>query len=209
MGAPRVVRKAVAYVVHRERLLVFTHDDVSIEVTGVQVPAGTVEAGESPVEAAVREVLEETGLRTRIVQELGVEQYDVRPAKDEVHERHFFQLAPVEDSVSERWQAGEENPSGGDPQRWTCWWTPLSQGHVLCAGFGALLGQVRAEPQAAVPEDPESEDRAPADSSTGSAEALLRPLSVEDAADVQEAFRSNPDMDRQGRVTTLMKGPQP
>lgn len=199
-----MVRKAVAYVVHRERLLVFTHDDVSIEVTGVQVPAGTVEAGESPAEAVVREVLEETGLRTRIVQELGVEQYDVRPAKDEVHERHFFQLAPVEDSVPERWQAGEGYPSGGDPQRWTCGWTPLEHGHVLSAGFGARLGRVMADAdRTAAPEDSSSEGPARRDSSVAGAEAFLRPLAVGDAPEVLEAFRSNPDMDRQGRVTTL------
>ncbi|MEZ2370577.1 NUDIX domain-containing protein [Arthrobacter sp. RCC_34] len=137
-----MVQKAVAYVVHRGRLLVFTHDDVPIETTGVQVPAGTVEPGESPAEAAVREVLEETGLRTRAVRELGTEVYDVRPAKDERHERHFFQLAPVEDSVPERWHAGEEHPSEGQAQRWTCWWAPLDHGHVLCAGFGARLGEI-------------------------------------------------------------------
>lgn len=137
----RVVQKAVAYVIHCGRLLVFTHDDVPSEVTGVQVPAGTVEPGEAPAEPAVREV-EETGLRTRVVRELGTEFCDVRPAKDERHERHFFQLVPVGDSVPERWQAGEEHPSEGQAQRWTCWWAPLKHGHVLCAGFGAHLGEI-------------------------------------------------------------------
>ncbi len=199
-----MVQKAVAYVIHCGRLLVFTHDDVSIEVTGVQVPAGTVEAGESPVEAAVREVLEETGLRTRVVRELGTEIYDVRPAKEERHQRHFFQLAPVGDSVPERWQAGEEHPSEGPAQRWTCWWAPLEHGHVLCAGFGALLGRVVADAErAAGPQDSASEIPAPADSSTAGTEAFLRPLTLEDTPEVLAAFRSSPDMERQGRVTTL------
>lgn len=199
-----MVQKAVAYVVHRGRLLVITHDDVPIEVTGVQVPAGTVEPGEAPAETAVREVFEETGLRARVVRELGTEFYDVRPAKEERHERHFFQLVPVQDSVPERWQAGEEHPAEGRAQRWTCWWMPLKHGHVLCAGFGALLGRVMADAdRTAEPEDSSSEGPAPGDSSVAGAEAFLRPLAVGDAPDVLEAFRSNPDMDRQGRVATL------
>lgn len=141
----RLARKAVGYVVRSGRLLVFTHDDVPLEITGVQVPAGTIEPGESPEEAVVREVLEETGLRARIVRDLGVASFDFWPAKPELHERHFFQLEPVDDAVASRWQAGEEHSSdGGAPQRWTCWWTPLRDAHVLCAGFGARLGEVQA-----------------------------------------------------------------
>lgn len=144
-GGPerRLVRKAVGYVVHEERLLVFTHDDVPLEVAGVQVPAGTIESAEAPEVAVVREVLEETGRAVRVVGALGVERYDVWPSKPEVHERHFFQLAPVEEELPERWVAGEGDPSdGGQVQRWTCYWMPLEQAHVLCAGFGARLGEI-------------------------------------------------------------------
>lgn len=138
-----LVQKVVAYVVHDRRLLVFTHDDVPIEIVGVQVPAGSIEHGEAPGDAAVREVLEETGLRARVVRDLGVEQYDMWPAKPQLHERHFFQLELVDDDVSERWQAGAENPSdGGARVRSTCWWTPIGNSHVLCAGFGARLGRI-------------------------------------------------------------------
>ncbi|WP_354002887.1 NUDIX domain-containing protein [Microbacterium elymi] len=110
----RVVRKVVGYVVHEGRLLVFTHDDVSLDVTGVQVPAGTIEPDESPEAAVVREVFEETGCAVRVVSALGIERYDVWPSKSEVHERHFFQLALVDlDDPPERWGAGEEAPSDG------------------------------------------------------------------------------------------------
>lgn len=140
---PRVVRKVVGYIVREDKLLVFTHDDVPLVVTGVQVPAGTIEADETPKDAVVREVLEETGLDTRIVSNLGMEHYDARPTKPEIHERYFFQLAPVDEEVPERWAAGEDNPSdGGEPQRWTCFWIPLEQSQVLCAGFGARLGRL-------------------------------------------------------------------
>lgn len=139
----RLVQKVVAYVVHEGRLLVFTHDDVALEITGVQVPAGSVEAGEAPEDAAIREVREETGLRARVVRALGIERYDLWPAKAEVHERHFFQLELIDNDVPERWEAGEDDPSdGGMPLRWTCWWTPLQNSHVLSAGFGARLGAI-------------------------------------------------------------------
>lgn len=145
MSGPRRrhVRKVVGYVVHHGRLLVFTHDDFPLEVTGIQVPAGSISEGEAPSEAAVREVLEETGLRARVVRALGVELYDVWPSKPEVHERQFFQLELLDDDVPERWRAGEGDPSDGGPDvRWTCWWTPLRDAHVLGVGFGARLGKI-------------------------------------------------------------------
>lgn len=137
----RVVRKVVAYVVHEKQILVFTHDEVPIEVTGIQVPAGSIADGETPSDAAVREVWEETGLRVRVTRSLGVEHYDMWPAKPELHERHFFELEVVDERVAERWTAGEDDSSdGGELVRWTCWWTPLTNAHVLCAGFSARIG---------------------------------------------------------------------
>ncbi|WP_460802207.1 NUDIX hydrolase [Microbacterium sp. GXF6406] len=139
----RTVRKAVAYVVRNEQLLVFTHDDFPMEITGVQVPAGSIEDDESPADAVVREVAEETGLLARIVRPLGVGHYDMRPAKPEIHERHFFQLEVLDSDVLSRWTWGESDPSdGGSDVRWTCWWMPMKDAHVLCAGFGALLGNI-------------------------------------------------------------------
>ena len=52
--------KAVCFVLRGPELLVFDHvpDD-----SGVQLPAGGVEAGETPQDAAIRELYEESGLR--------------------------------------------------------------------------------------------------------------------------------------------------
>ena len=137
------MRKVVGYVLHDGRLLVFTHDDYPIELTGVQVPAGTIEPSEHPEIAVTREVLEETGVAARVVRTLGVERYDMWPSKSEVHERHFFQLVPLGGDLTDQWGAGEERPSdGGAPHRWTCRWIPLEHAHVLCAGLGARLGEI-------------------------------------------------------------------
>lgn len=130
---------------HDEKLLVFTHDEVPLEVAGIQVPAGTIDEGETPEAAVVREVLEETGLHTRVVQDLGSEDFDVWPSKAEIHERYFFHLAPVDGHVPERWKAGEPHPSGGGSvTSWTCWWLPITHAHVLCAGFSARIGRISA-----------------------------------------------------------------
>ena len=86
--------KAVCHVIRGSELLVFDHvpDD-----SGVQVPAGGVEPGETPAEAASREVREETGRDG-----FGPPRYlgsavwiNVEHAKREM--RHFFQLVAAPD----------------------------------------------------------------------------------------------------------------
>jgi 8-oxo-dGTP pyrophosphatase MutT (NUDIX family) len=54
-------QRVVVYVERDDALLVFDHCDHP-EV-GTQVPAGGIESGESMIEAAIREVQEETGVR--------------------------------------------------------------------------------------------------------------------------------------------------
>lgn len=53
-------RKTLAYIISNNKLLVFKHRDYA--EAGVQVPAGTVESGESVEKALYREILEETGI---------------------------------------------------------------------------------------------------------------------------------------------------
>ena len=136
--------KVVCYVINGPRLLVFTHLDYPLTVTGVQVPAGTIGASESAADAAVRETLEETGLRARVVRELGHAEYDLAPHRDEIARRWFFHLE-LDDEAPERWVAGETDPStGGSAERWECWWLPVAQAHVLSAGLGALLSRIES-----------------------------------------------------------------
>jgi 8-oxo-dGTP diphosphatase len=85
--------KVVAYIVRGGRVAVFLHEGEAnpARQSGLQVPAGTCEAGETPECAVLREAFEETGLTgLRIVRHLGEADYDMRPYADAMHHRHFF-----------------------------------------------------------------------------------------------------------------------
>ena len=58
---PVIVEKAVCYITRDRRILVFEHPGAPD--AGIQVPAGTIEPGEDPARAALREAAEESGLR--------------------------------------------------------------------------------------------------------------------------------------------------
>lgn len=137
-------QKVVAYVVRDGRLLVFLHaDDVSFDQSGLQVPVGTVRAGELPEAAVLREAAEETGLQAlRVERYLGASEYDMRPYADAIHVRHFYQLSIDSPEVPERWFSEERGDGDSAPIRFECYWLPLAQGHVLAAGQAALLGRL-------------------------------------------------------------------
>ncbi|MFQ6486081.1 NUDIX hydrolase [Brachybacterium epidermidis] len=142
----RVSQKVVCYVVQRDKLLVFTHDELPLTVTGVQVPAGSVERGETLEDAARRELEEETGLHASKLRYLGSQEYDLRPMREECAVRHYFRAEVDEYPAEERWSAAEIDPSaGGAPVPWTCWWLPLQDAHVLAGGFGALIGRALSD----------------------------------------------------------------
>ena len=147
--APIRYRKVVAYVTRRSpdgrtELLVFEHRDYPD--SGVQVPAGTVEEGESLENALAREVLEETG-RDDFRPLLLIAHYEwVHPRTCNIHERHVFHLeAPP--NVPDEWEWLET--SGGtvsdeDGYVFLYRWVPLDQVPVLAGDLGDHLHTLRA-----------------------------------------------------------------
>ncbi|HKY74853.1 MAG TPA: NUDIX domain-containing protein [Acidimicrobiia bacterium] len=136
--------KVVAYIVREGRVLVFFHEDDENPLfeSGLQVPAGTLEPGESPEEGVLREAREETGLPSlSVVRYLGHADYDMRPYADAIHHRHFFHLA-TGDPVAEDWGHVERGSGHDIPRRFRFSWLPISRGHVLAAGLGAMLGRL-------------------------------------------------------------------
>lgn len=77
----------------RRELLVFDHD-----MSGTQVPAGTVEYGEALETAVLREVQEETGYNGRILQYLGQETLDLGEAQRMVVKHALLRQAPSADA---------------------------------------------------------------------------------------------------------------
>jgi 8-oxo-dGTP pyrophosphatase MutT (NUDIX family) len=110
----RVVRKAFAYITSGNRLLLFTHPE-SPEA-GIQVPAGAMNPGENPRDAALREAYEETGLPfLRVERFLGRHVLDARPlGREEYNDRWFFHIV-CESETPETWTHGETDASDGTP----------------------------------------------------------------------------------------------
>lgn len=111
------VQKVVAYITCRGHLLVFRQPE-SPEA-GIQVPAGTVDPGETPTAAVLREAGEETGLHGLTVRSfLGARNFHFRRENGErVHlRRHYFHLECRADiDLNDRWIQLEKNPSEGPP----------------------------------------------------------------------------------------------
>lgn len=112
---PVLERKVVAYITHGDRLLVFRHPYVAD--AGIQVPAGTIEAGERPEDAVLREATEETGLTgLRLVSCLGTDERSMADVgRDELHHRWFYHLR-CGDDPPETWRHLEAYPSDGSPE---------------------------------------------------------------------------------------------
>ena len=137
---PALIDKVLAYVTWGNELLVFSHPD--FPEAGIQVPAGTIEPGEEPEVAAVRETFEETGLSgLTLVAPLGEQMRDVTPfGKDELHHRYFFHLQCTE-TPPRTWRHWEEFPSDASERvAFDFFWAQLPDGvPPLIAGHGACL----------------------------------------------------------------------
>jgi ADP-ribose pyrophosphatase YjhB (NUDIX family) len=107
------------------------------EFTGV-VPGGGIEPGETAEEAAVREVLEETGLEVRIVRELGFLEQPGRRDPNFLHHSHFVQAEPTGPTQNEWEHFVVENEIEQGLVR--CRWVPILAGmSVWGVNRGAFL----------------------------------------------------------------------
>jgi ADP-ribose pyrophosphatase YjhB (NUDIX family) len=106
----RIVRKSVAYITRNRRVLFFRAREAPS--LGAELPGGTLVAGEDPAAGVLREAREETGLTEfGVPRLLGVVDYDPRDGKQEIHERHFFELPLLADAPA-TWDRVVEEGNG-------------------------------------------------------------------------------------------------
>jgi 8-oxo-dGTP diphosphatase len=135
----QLVQQAFAYVLRRNQLLVFLQPQ--FPSAGLQVPARTVQPGEQPERAVLREVLEETGIAdVTLLRHLGVAQFDARAiGKQQMHERHFF-LLQAKDAAPERWTRLEQHSGKSHPIEFAFFCMRVADAkQALAADHGAML----------------------------------------------------------------------
>ena len=136
-------RKAFAYITHRNRLLVFTHPFAP--EAGVQVPAGTIEDGERPEDAVMREAFEETGLTDlTLAHFLGERLHVWSNGEREVSSQRYFYHLRCNGDPPATWRHVETHTSDGSgPHVFEFCWALLPAGvPALIAEHDACLPQL-------------------------------------------------------------------
>lgn len=135
-----VAQKAYAYVLRTgsggAEVIVFTHRD--FPEAGVQVPKGSIEPGETPAAAAVREVAEEVGLRGLVLLgQVGSDRW--RDAAGNEQERHFFAFAAPADAP-DAWEHQVRSAGEDDGLVFCCAFVPVAEAaRTLIHGHADVL----------------------------------------------------------------------
>jgi 8-oxo-dGTP diphosphatase len=131
-------QKVMAYVVRRmagePELLVFEHR--AFPAAGVQVPAGTVEPGETIEAGLLRELEEEAGLGPAQVRLVGKLAEAYETAHDQ--QRHVFVLAPVS-ALPDRWTHNVRGSGDDEGMVFEYFWLALTPTLKLTGDQGRFL----------------------------------------------------------------------
>ncbi|WP_281657804.1 NUDIX domain-containing protein [Halobacillus sp. Cin3] len=123
----------------KPQVLVFQH---SVPEAGIQIPKGTVNPGEDPLHAVVREMVEETGLTSVYVEKLlAVDKWMNTDSKQ--HKRYFYQLNTTE--LKDNWA---HHPIGGREERgltFHFFWISSEEEVSLIRGHGDYLHLIFAK----------------------------------------------------------------
>lgn len=134
--------RAYAYITKGRRLLLFTQPGAP--EAGVQVPAGTIEAGEIPDDAVMREAREETGLTgLRLERLLAQDTREMRDwGSDELQYRWFYHLS-VEGPTKETWRHGEFAEDGSVIHPFEFFWADVNALPELSGNCGDKIELLR------------------------------------------------------------------
>ncbi|MCK1988980.1 MULTISPECIES: NUDIX hydrolase [Lysinibacillus] len=139
----QVVEKAFGYITreHGEQIQVLVFEQNTVGA-GIQVPKGTIEEGETPLEAVKREMLEETGLTTLVVQELIAQDYFNHPS-GVLQKRYFYHLT-ISGETKDTWQHYPTGLNEAD-LLFSFYWISAEQDTLLAKGHGDYLYRVLAK----------------------------------------------------------------
>lgn len=139
----QVVEKAFGYITreHGEQIQVLVFEQKTVGA-GIQVPKGTIEEGETPLEAVKREMLEETGLTTLVVQELIAQDYFNHPS-GVLQKRYFYHLT-ISGETKDTWQHYPTGLNEAD-LLFSFYWISAEQDTLLAKGHGDYLYRVLAK----------------------------------------------------------------
>ena len=138
-------QKVLAYVVRLDKsgdleLLVFTHSDQP--EAGLQVPAGTVDDGETPELAVVRELEEESGLRDIPLVGL-IDRYSwTHPTTGNRHHRNVFHFEAGAD-LPAKWEHRATGSAEEEGLTFCFEWMPIGKAtRLLTASQGQSLSRL-------------------------------------------------------------------
>ena len=135
----QIVEKVYGYITreHAEHIQVLVFEQ-NTEGSGIQIPKGTIGKGETPLEAIVREMVEETGLAGLVVQDLIAQDY-FEHYTGALHKRYFYHLTT--EMQRDSWQ---HNPTGINESglQFSFYWIQDTQEVLLAKGHGDYLYRV-------------------------------------------------------------------
>lgn len=106
------IKKAYGYITRvkegKTQVLVFRHPVIE---AGIQIPKGTVKPNESPYNAVIREIKEETGMKNFEVENLIAEDY-WESDDGAIHNRFFYKI-----NVSNSPDSWDYEPTGGGDEK--------------------------------------------------------------------------------------------
>lgn len=142
---PAISYKVMAYITHGDRLLVFRH--TRYPEAGIQVPGGSMEPGEVPEEAVLREAQEETGLTGLEIRAfLGVQEVDLARWGLQGLQRRYVYHLQLAAEPADTWLHYELTPSDGTPGpiEFEFYWVRFPDEVPELAGDqGAFLGRLQ------------------------------------------------------------------
>ncbi len=132
IGRVMPVQKVWLYVVRQRdigaELLVFEHTHVD---AGVQIPAGTVEPDEEIIDAAQRELWEESGIHVPKLHRFG----EIKRVwnGERVHAHWFAGQAAAD--LPDEWVHHVTGSGGDNAMQFRCYWLPQTQWSILFGDF--------------------------------------------------------------------------